>query len=181
MARARPPRETAAPDPEALARSKRWLSLDARDVMRHPIVTVELSCPLPEVERTLREHDVGGAGVVDTKGRIVGVVSLRDLVGRHADDSAERVGHEGREPAVDADDGPVLTDEWGVPAYDAREGVEAAADVMTGDVLTVPASAGLAEVARVMVKHRVHRVFVEDGGRHVGIVGTLEVLHALAR
>jgi CBS domain-containing protein len=178
MAHAHAPPPALSHASEALARAGRWFLLEARDVMRSPVVTVELSCPVPEVARTLREHGVGGAAVADPRGRLVGVVSLRDLVAPDEEGAAERVRREGRDRSED-DDEP-LADVWGAPCYDRREGVETAADVMSADVLTVPASTGLAEVARLMAKHRVHRVFVEDGGHVVGVVGVLEVLHALA-
>jgi CBS domain-containing protein len=51
---------------------------------------------------------------------------------------------------------------------------------MTAEVFAVPADARLPEIAREMAKHRVHRLLVEDAGRYVGIVGTFEILAALA-
>ncbi len=58
---------------------------------------------------------------------------------------------------------------------------ETVADVMTGEIYSVPVDADLRTVARPMTKHRVHRLLVEKGGRYVGLVSTLEILAALAK
>jgi CBS domain-containing protein len=157
-----------------------WPLLEARDLMKHPIVAVDRTCPLAEVERILREHDVSGVAVTEGgPDRIVGVVSMRDLVRHYADDETHR--RPAREiPAPDDEDGedfPVA--DYGLDTeYDVGEGVTAG-DLMTPGVRTVPATATMAQVAKTMVAERIHRVVVEDGGRHVGIIGTLDMLDAL--
>lgn len=50
---------------------------------------------------------------------------------------------------------------------------------MTATVYTVPAGAGLKEIAAALCKHKVHRVLVEEQGRLVGLISTLDILDAL--
>jgi CBS domain-containing protein len=158
----------------------RWARLQARDVMKSDLVTVETSCPLDEVERLLAERGISGVPVVDGSGAIVGVVSAKDLLDRYSEDPDARP-RRGRDvDAFPSDDEPLDPDEE--PAFASRDldAQETAADVMTPEVRWVSADAGLGEIARAMVRDRVHRLLVRDEGRYVGLVGTMDVLHALA-
>ena len=60
-----------------------------------------------------------------------------------------------------------------------EEAEETAEDVMTSQVYCVDVAAGLKDIAGMMVKHRIHRVLVEEAGHHVGLISTMEVLAAL--
>jgi CBS domain-containing protein len=52
-------------------------------------------------------------------------------------------------------------------------------DVMTPAVLNIAAEAPVADAARVMLRHGVHRLIVTDGARLVGLVTTMDVMRAL--
>jgi CBS domain-containing protein len=157
-------------------RAQRWALVTARDLMRTNVVTVAYSAPLSEVERVLADHRILGAPVVDAAGRIIGVVSVSDLMERYAEDpdAKPRRGQGwfrlSTEELADED-----LESFEVPA----EAEETARDIMTAQVFTVPASAGLREIANAMSKQKVHRVLVEDGGKLVGLISTLDILEAL--
>jgi len=53
--------------------------LVARDVMSSPVKTIMASKPAKEAERLMLRHGHSGMPVVDENGRLVGVVSLRDV------------------------------------------------------------------------------------------------------
>jgi CBS domain-containing protein len=146
--------------------------------MRRNVVTVDRTTPLSEVERVLVDAKISGAPVTDEAGQIVGVVSLRDLVERYVEDPDARPRrgrgffHLSSEELLDED-----YDSADIP----EESEETAIDVMTAEVYRVDESAPLAEIAKTMVKHRIHRVLVESRGHFAGILGTFEVLGALTR
>lgn len=156
--------------------AQRWALVTAKDIMRTEVVTVSYAAPLSEVERVLADNRISGAPVVDEKGAIIGVISLKDLVERYAEDqdSRPRRGHGffhlSSEETLDED-----FDSFDVP----EEAEETARDVMTATVYTVGASAGLREIADVLCKHKVHRVLVEEQGRLVGLISTIDILDAL--
>jgi CBS domain-containing protein len=159
------------------ARSMRWAQVTARDLMRERIVTVADTAPLSEVERTLVDHGISGAPVTNAAGRVVGVVSWRDLVERYAEDPDARPR---RGPGYFELSSEEL-DEEDVEAFELpAESEETAADVMSSQVFSVRPEAGLAEIAAVMVEHGIHRVLVQRDGRFLGILGTLEILNALS-
>lgn len=156
---------------------KRLAALTAGDLMETNVVTVSYADPLSEVERVLTDQRVSGVPVVDETGAVKGVISLRDLVERYAEDADARPRrgagfyHLSSEETLDED-----FESFEVPA----ESEETAADVMTSDVYSVPTDADIPEIARTMGRHGVHRLLVRDGKRFVGLVGTLDLLEVLA-
>ncbi len=160
----------------AAGRADRWALVTARDLMRTDVVTVPYSAPLSEVERVLADNRISGAPVVDEVGRIIGVVSVRDLVERYAadPDARPRRGHGYFELSTEELEEEDL-DSFEVP----EEAEETARDVMTAQIHTVPGGAGLKEIADAMCTHKVHRVLVEDQGRLLGLISTLDILEGL--
>lgn len=165
----------------AAAAATRWSLVTARDLMRHDVVTVAKDTPLSELEKILAEHRITGAPVVNEAGTMVGVVSMRDLIDRYskgADEGARR------EPSwFEIPFEHVLPDEASAPLDLPPAAVATVADIMTANVVSVPADAGIREIARTMTQRKVHRVLVEregGGGAYVGIVGTFEILDMLA-
>jgi CBS domain-containing protein len=61
----------------------------ARDIMTPDVVVVPPEMPVEEVGALLVDHRIHGAPVVDDAGRLVGMVSLVDLVGRTGDTAAD--------------------------------------------------------------------------------------------
>lgn len=51
---------------------------------------------------------------------------------------------------------------------------------MTSPAISVPTTTSVREAARVMVERRIHRVYVVDGGRLVGVLSTRDLMAAVA-
>jgi CBS domain-containing protein len=54
-----------------------------------------------------------------------------------------------------------------------------AADIMTKDVIAVPAGTPIADVARTMVEEHIHRVFIVEDARLVGVITPHELIRAI--
>ena len=127
--------------------TERWGLVTARDVMRKNVITVSYAAPLSEVERVLSDHRISGVPVTDAAGHIAGVVSLKDLVERYAEDPDARPRRGRGYFHLASEDGPDEDfDAFEVP----EEAEETAEDVMTAEVFSVPAGAGIQEIASVM-------------------------------
>ncbi len=147
--------------------------------------TVEPDMSLADLERFLTEEGLSGAPVVE-RGRLCGVVTRSDIVKQIS------VGRVLAETALDyyrdftGIGGPVPGDELPDEAEREARGVaerlrnERVGDAMIDHVISVPPDATVAEAARLMVEHSVHRVLVVDGGRPVGIVTTLDLARLIA-
>jgi CBS domain-containing protein len=159
------------------ARSLRWAQVSARDLMRTNVTTVAATAPLSDVERTLVDNGISGAPVVNAAGHVVGVISWRDLLERYAEDPDARPRRDAGYFHLSSED--MLEDDY--EAVDLpEESEETAADVMTSQIYSVGPEAGLPEIAARMVKHGIHRLLVQEDGRFLGILGTLEVLKVLS-
>jgi CBS domain-containing protein len=155
----------------------------ARDLMRAQMITIDRHASLVEAGRLLVGNAISGAPVTDANGHVVGVVSLRDLVERYSEEPAVRPwpAHVDEPALGEGDDDELeqdLEEELAVRSTTIAE-EDRVEDVMSSEIRSVPASAGLPEIAEAMKRHSVHRLLVEEDGRYVGLIGTLEVLDVL--
>jgi len=61
-------------------RRRRGLPVRATDVMSTPPITAEETMPIEEVAKKMFENDVSSVMVVDSTGRLVGIVTEKDVV-----------------------------------------------------------------------------------------------------
>lgn len=124
--------------------------------MQEPVITVPEGAPLSEVHRVLAERQISCVPIVDGGGAPVGVLSRTDLlrIGRLTTKTRGR--------------GMLLS----LPDQTAREAMH------TG-VFTVTPDTQVAQAANVLVKRHIHRLFVEEGGRLVGVLSTKDLLLAI--
>lgn len=166
------------PARKAKAAAADWRDLTAGDVMQTDLVTIAANAPLSDVERLLSENRISGVPVTNEAGKVIGVLSVRDLVERYTQDpdSRPRRGRSFYEVATyDLDDEDLESFE--VPA----ESEETVGDLMTTQVIAVEREDSLRTVAMAMVASNVHRVLVHDGPRTVGLVTTMDLLRVAAR
>lgn len=157
----------------------RWATLTAGDIMQTRVISIPYSAPLSEVERILSDNRISGAPVVDQSGRVIGVLSVRDILERYTEDPDSRP-RRGRAhyhlTVADLEDEDF--DSFEVPP----EAEETAGQLMNAEVYTVVSTATVTEVARQMVDHRIHRVLVTDPetGAVCGLISSMGILAAVA-
>lgn len=144
--------------------------MQALDVMTTNIITVEPDTPVKEIARLLLRHRISAVPVVGADRQVLGVVSEGDLMRRPENETESRhswwleMFASTQEKAVN---------------YIESHG-QHARDIMTTDVISVPATMPLYEIAALLEKHRIKRVPVTTDGRIVGIVSRSNLLHGLA-
>ena len=119
--------------------------------MSTPLFSVAPNTSAIEAERMLETHLVSALAVQEADGSLVGVVSRTDLL----DAAAGETGETFRLPDV-----PVK-------------------DLMTKDPVRVDAGEPLENVARVMLKSHIHRVFVEKEGAVTGVLSSRDLMRAV--
>lgn len=149
------------------------IDMCAEDVMQRKLITIQANETLAATERMLSEASVSGAPVLDETGKLLGVISMRDLMRHRAED---------RElpDSVDATVFDNDIDDTEQVAFQRPSSGACAADIMTQEIVSVPPSMPLPLVAQRMLDHHVHRVMVIDRQRFVGLVSATELLGALA-
>ncbi len=131
------------------------------EVMMRDVVFVRPDTSLLTVAELLLDRRISGVPVVDSDGRLQGVISQTDLLRRQVEEGGQVV------PTLEA----------GVHFVDSS----VAAEVMTKKVFTVVEGATLSEAAKVMVVAGVHRVpVVTKDGKLAGIVSTSDIVRWVA-
>jgi CBS domain-containing protein len=141
------------------------LDLTAAELMSRPVTTIPHGMSLGEAARLLTGSHISGAPVVDEQGRCIGVLSSSDFVtSAGAEATVSFIAPWGE--VIDIDDHP------------GRE----IHHYMTKQPVTVPPTALVGELARMMVDAHIHRVLVVvEQDRPCGIVTSTDILAAIAR
>jgi CBS domain-containing protein len=152
--------------------------LTVGDVMQRDVLAVDADWPLDKLARFLVDNSISGAPVTDEKGELVGVVSMTDLV-RHNSitekDTAASQTHDvylyELERHIGHEELQVFHTQYESPVQ-IRE-------IMTPMIFKVSEEDSIQEVADIMFKGRIHRVFVTRGTLLTGIVTALDMLQVI--
>ena len=146
-----------------------------KDVMNPDVMTVADEMTTGELARYLTEREISGAPVVDGQGHLIGVVSMTDI-GRFMAEPLERESSQGLEFYRDVADETL--EDFG-QRY-VEQSSTTVRDVMTPIIHQVPATATVAEAARVMIREHIHRLVVTQGKEPVGMITSLDLLRVVA-
>jgi CBS domain-containing protein len=160
-------------------RKGKEVGLTASDIMQTQVVTISPDDPLANVRRVFVEEGISGAPVVDDQQRVLGVISMTDLL------RAANEGDESEAPTTYYDDEGVeyynrSVDEL-AELFDQRFRERPVSDFMSNGAVTVEPKASVAEVARTFRENRVHRVLVADQGILRGLISALDLVALLER
>jgi CBS domain-containing protein len=144
-------------------------SMRAKDIMTANVVSVSEDTPIREIVGLLLKHRISAVPVVDSARKVVGIVSVGDLLRPEGTSGGARKRSWWLE-AIFADE--ALT-------YEKAYGRTAGA-VMTRNVLTVEEDTPLNEIAELLERHQIKHVPVLSDGRLAGIVSRANLLHGLA-
>jgi CBS domain-containing protein len=144
--------------------------MKAEDVMTRAVVTIAPDATLREAIERMVSYRISGVPVVDSGGKLVGMLTEGDLV-RRVETGTEAPRRRWLELLL----GPgSRADEF------ARTHGRRVRDVMTQDVITIEPSTPLPEVVRLMEEHAIKRLPVADKGTLAGIVSRADLVAALA-
>jgi len=127
------------------------------ELMQPKVRTISSEACVADVVVSLADGHISGLPVVDKGGRIIGVVSTTDVLTAEAEADSESSA-EGRGLMAET---PVL-------------------DIMTPRPYTVAPDEDVREAARQMLYADVHRLFVAQGDRLVGVISTTDIVRAVA-
>ncbi len=115
------------------------------------------------------EDGISGAPVVDGEDHLVGVITEGDLIFRDADIKSPGF--------LDILGGIVPLGNWEEYQQEALKSTGVTVgEVMTGDPITVPPSASLAETATMMAERRIKLLPVAEDGRLRGVITRMDIL-----
>lgn len=178
--------------------------MTVRDIMQTQVTTVSPGTTVRELTRLLADNGISGVPVVTASGAVVGVVSSTDIVRLAADESELRISSarwtplRAEDPWEETDDGGEEEGDDLLSSYFLPEGTASlgpdwpeemgdgtfdeftVADIMTPVSFTMPPTASVKDLARFLLRGRIHRAVVTEDDHLVGIVTTMDVLRAVA-
>ena len=131
-------------------------AMPAREFMRSPVYEIQADARLQVGYGKLSALGVSGLAVTDGDRKLVGTLTRSDLL------------KVGRRQAGSRTGASLLT----LPD-------QAVSTAMTKDLITASPDDSVAAVGGVMLKHRIHRVFLVEDGRAVGVLSTRDVMRAI--
>lgn len=154
--------------------------LTAKDVMTHTVLTAQADWPIYRLAEFLIENDISGAPVTSEFGALVGVVSLTDIVRHESLPQKEPHPHRTHDFYL-----PILEDQYAQEEV-ATFRIDGASEVTVRDIMTpmifqVEDNTLVQQVAEKMIRGRIHRVFVTNGERVVGIITALGLLDVIGK
>jgi CBS domain-containing protein len=125
------------------------------DIMQTTVRAVTGDMPVSEIIIQLADAQVSGLPVIDSRNRVLGVVSSTDLIAAQAETRS-------------AEEREILLEQTSVQ------------DLMTRRPLMIESTAEIQEAARHMLYAEVRRLFVEEEGALAGVVSQTDIVRAVA-
>ncbi len=149
----------------------------ARDFMQKDMVLLQADAPIQEAIDLFEDYHISGAAVVDGAGEPVGVISETDILRR---DSVR-----GRGPSappksrisVDLDQEDEEIDE---SIYENLNS-DTVGDYMTTRLVAVEPDAAFQDICALLSDESIHRVFVVENKKIVGIITTTDIVKRIAQ
>jgi CBS domain-containing protein len=159
----------------------------AKDLMNTDVRTAQVDWTLDDLAEFLLKHEISGAPVVDAQGALKGVVSLTD-VARHR--RQVQSGEQEVRPQATYADQPAdepsnyyRSEAQGVYGLEDLESLRITdgpapkvRDIMTPEVYDVNEHTSVQQVASIMLRSGIHRVFVTKDDQVEGVVTTMDML-----
>jgi CBS domain-containing protein len=142
----------------------------AHQIMTRSVITVTPETTVVEAANTMLQQHISGLPVVDTSGKLVGIVSEGDFIRRNEIGTERK---RGRWLKFILGPGKAATDF-------VHEHGRKVAEVMSPEPLTVTEDAPLEEIVELMEKKDIKRLPVMRGDKIVGIVSRANLLQAVA-
>ena len=142
----------------------------AHQIMTKNVITIRPNVSIGEAARLMLEHHISGLPVLDSGGKLVGIVSEGDFLRR------SEIGTQRRRPRWLQ----FLIGSGREASEYVRQTGRKAEEIMTSNPVTVGEDTPLGELVGLMEKHDIKRLPVIRGEKLVGIVTRANLLQAVA-
>ena len=150
----------------------------AKDIMNPDILAVGMDWSIDQLADYLIENSISGAPVISDDGRLLGVVSLTDIVRYKSIPATDASPNDPHEYYIHSNERRYSTSE--IETFNIEsESLVTVREIMTPMTFNVDEGTSLQQVANAMLRGRIHRVFVTRDGVLVGIITTMDILEAI--
>ena len=148
--------------------------LQAKDIMTPEVITVSPEMSLPDLSKLFIEKQKNGFPVVDSSGKLIGVVTEKDLIDQNKQLHMPTV--------IALFDAVIYLDSQKKFEEELKRFTGTRVeDICSRDVITVAPDTPLSQVASIMAENSIHTLPVVEEGRLVGVIGKRDVIRGLAQ
>ncbi|MFH1768142.1 MAG: CBS domain-containing protein [Candidatus Omnitrophota bacterium] len=137
-----------------------------KELMTKNVITVSPEASLKDVGKILKEKKISGVPVVNDAGRVVGVITITDLLRILGRIYQWREMEKGKEEMNLSE------------MYEQEKEKAKVKDVMTKDVVSLSEEDTLDDVMRMMFENKVHTIPVMKDNQLIGVIGKRDLLYA---
>ena len=150
--------------------------LTAKQVMTSEVLTVEADWSIERLSEFLMVNSISGSPVQSKEWNLIGVVSLTDIV--HHETQHEKDPQWPHDYYLHALERQCAREEVASFRIEA-EPLKTVRAIMTPMIFQVTEDTSVQQVADMMIKNRIHRVFVTRDEKVVGIISTPDMLKVI--
>ncbi|MEQ9545969.1 MAG: CBS domain-containing protein [Marinobacter sp.] len=147
----------------------------AYEIMTPSIKAVPQSWTMERLARFLTDNEITGSPVTDDHGDIVGIATLKDITefrwNANRNDTDTRLTPEEEQEARRLR--MAIFEEMGKVPVEVR-------DIMTPSILSVDEQTPVRDIADIMMREHLHRIFVTKDKRITGIITTYDMLKLIS-
>jgi predicted transcriptional regulator len=154
------------------------VNLTARDIMNQDVLSVGMDWSVDQLADFLVENSISGAPVISEDGKLVGVVSLTDIVRYRRMPATDSKDDDPHEYYIHTTDLNYSNEEIESLHLDA-ESLISVRDIMTPRTFNVNEDTKIRDVADAMIRGNIHRVLVTRNHTLVGIITSMDMLRVI--
>ncbi|MDX1599489.1 CBS domain-containing protein [uncultured Marinobacter sp.] len=147
----------------------------AHEIMTPSIKAVPQSWTMERLARFLTDNEITGSPVTDEHGDIVGIATLKDITefrwNANRNDNDARLTPEEEQEARRLR--MAIFEEMGKVPVEVR-------DIMTPSILSVDEQTPVRDIADIMMREHLHRIFVTKDKKITGIITTYDMLKLIS-
>ncbi len=147
----------------------------AKNIMTTDILAVDSQWSITQLAEFFEKHNISGAPVTDDHGVLVGVVSLTDIVRYESMPVIDPLSQEPHDYYIRSLQKKMDYQEMSAYKLDSDDDT-CVKDIMTPAIFSIEEQTPVPEIADMMIKGHIHRVFVIRNKRIVGIISSLDLL-----
>lgn len=153
-------------------------ALLAQDIMKKDVIFAYEGWSIKYLANFLSEHKVSGVPVIASDHELIGVVSITDIFNFENQDKQGKINalRDYYQSSYGNDLDLLDLDNW---SHNAEQSCTVH-QIMNDRVISVTPETPVAEVTRVMLNNKIHRVFVAEDGKVSGVISTTNLLEILA-
>ena len=154
------------------------VSLMAKDIMNPDVLSVGPDWSIGQLADFLCANSISGAPVISEDNKLMGVVSMTDLIRQTSMPGINSCNDSTEEHYIHSSERQYSPEEIESSRIDAQSLVTVR-DIMTPVTFNVNEHTRIQDVADAMLRGRIHRVFVTRNESLLGIITTMDLLSAV--